>query len=89
VARAPHGQFGRGPAFDRRVASRPRSRPTVTRPRRARAARLWSSRGAPGVTDAWAPASRGRGREERGAGTRGPTRRKHEVGRAQMNSDDF
>jgi hypothetical protein len=47
------------------------------------------SRVAPGAVDAWAPAGSGRGREERGTGARGPTRRKRKVGRAQMNSEDF
>jgi hypothetical protein len=61
----------------------------LDRPRRARAARLCSSGGAPGVADAWAPAGSERGREERGAGARGPTQRKRKVGRARMNSDDF
>jgi hypothetical protein len=50
---------------------------------------LCSSRGASGAADAWALAGSGRGREERGAGARGPTQRKHDVGRARMNSDDF
>jgi hypothetical protein len=73
-----------GPGPDRRATSRPRPQQ-----RRARATRLSSSRGAPGAADAWTPASSERGREERDMGAHGPTRRKREVGRAGMNSDDF
>jgi hypothetical protein len=62
---------------------------TAARQRHAWAARLCLSRVAPGAVDAWALAGSGRGREERGTGARGPTRRKREVGRAQMNSEDF
>jgi hypothetical protein len=45
--------------------------------------------GAPGAADALVAAGSGRGREERGAGAHGLTRRKREVGRARMNNDDF
>jgi hypothetical protein len=78
-----------GPSPDRRAASRPRPWPTTARPRRARAAQLCSSSGAPGAAGAWALAGSRRGREEQGTGARGPTHRKCEVGRARMNSDDF
>jgi hypothetical protein len=52
---------GDGGGSDWRAASRP----IAARPRRARAVRCCLNRGAPGASDAWAPADSGRERERR------------------------